>query len=268
MGADVAFPGKAAGAASRVADGLVVAGKGAGASDLLSLSRVADADVVKSIPHLDFPLSKVSHADEVIPDDVAGFRTLWEKSDAPVEHAPELVRAHEPALVGAAHESVSARAGAGSVAERGTQTEHVSDTVHSPTSEHHAPTVDRPAEGGRRQLGTVIDRFGPPDGRYTSPVIDGHQFAYDQRSLPYVEDPGQYHQYEVVKDYSDIPDAVEKLPDGERKSEIEAYVATYGLHGYKGKIAPGFGNIGGGTQVQLPIPAEYLEELGILIERF
>ena len=114
----------------------MVAGKGAGASDLLSLSlsRVADADVVKSIPHLDFPLSKVSHADEVIPDDVAGFRTLWEKSDAPVEHAPELVHAHEPALVGAAHESVSARAGAGSVAEHGTQTEHVSDTVHSPTS--------------------------------------------------------------------------------------------------------------------------------------
>ncbi|NYE08945.1 hypothetical protein F4694_005802 [Bacillus niacini] len=34
--------------------------------------------------------------------------------------------------------------------------------------------------------GEVIDRYGPANGRYTSPVIDGEPYNYDQRSLPFV----------------------------------------------------------------------------------
>ena len=42
-------------------------------------------------------------------------------------------------------------------------------------------------------VGEVIDRYGPPNGRYTSPVPESGPYAYGQRSLSYVEDPGQYH---------------------------------------------------------------------------
>ena len=72
--------------------------------------------------------------------------------------------------------------------------------------------------------GEIIDRYGPSDGTFTSPVIDGKPYSYDNRSLPYIDD----------------------------------------LISYKGEIAPGFGSSGGGIQYQLPLPVDILEELGFL----
>jgi hypothetical protein len=124
--------------------------------------------------------------------------------------------------------------------------------------------VPKPAE--------TIDRYGPANGRYTSPVPEGNPFNYDQRSLPYLEDLSKYHQYEVTGDFSKLEDYVSKCNNPQLKLKIEAQVLRYYNGDYgklvtqQGGIAEGFGSSGGGIQYELPLPVGWLEELGLLKE--
>ena len=116
------------------------------------------------------------------------------------------------------------------------------------------------------EAGEVIDRYGPSNGRYTSPVIDGTPYSYDQRSLPFVEDASKYHQYKVTGEYEDIQSYIDNCTDLDLKADIEAYIQLYDvkLDVYKGRIAGGFGVPGGGIQYQFPLPVDMLEDLGYL----
>ncbi len=116
--------------------------------------------------------------------------------------------------------------------------------------------------------GDVLDRYGPPDGRYTSPVPPDGPYPYDQRSLPYVQDPAQYHQYRVVDDLTpdNISAAIDRMDDGPLKTQILDLVERYGddFPAYEGPVGQAFGEPGGGVQVQLPLTVEQLEGLGLL----
>ncbi|MGJ7922913.1 TNT domain-containing protein [Neobacillus sp. LXY-4] len=120
--------------------------------------------------------------------------------------------------------------------------------------------------------GDIIDRYGPPNGRYTSPVMEGRPYDYVQRSLPYVEDATKYHQYEVIGDFSRLKEYVMNCDNMEIKLKVEAQIERYYNGGYskviphKGVIAKGFGSPGGGIQYELPLPVEWLEGLGMLKE--
>ncbi|NQX24458.1 TNT domain-containing protein [Curtobacterium sp. VKM Ac-2852] len=124
-------------------------------------------------------------------------------------------------------------------------------------------------------VGSVLDRYGPPDGRFTSPVPDGGPYPYDERGLPYLEDANQYHQYEVVHDVGDLRGAYDAL-DGDHKELVNALLQQRNktaddlgsLGAYRGEIAAvgRFGSPGGGVQVQLPLPVEILQVLGVLRE--
>ena len=134
------------------------------------------------------------------------------------------------------------------------------DITGSPIKEPHFP-----------KKGEQIDRYGPSDGRFTSPIVDGKPYSYDQRSLPYIEDVSKYHQYEIKSDFSDIQRYYENSTNIQLKNDIKAYMDVYGLTFedlviQKGEIAPGFGSLGGGIQYQLPLPTSMLEELGLLKE--
>ncbi|WP_420368210.1 TNT domain-containing protein [Curtobacterium sp. L1-20] len=124
-------------------------------------------------------------------------------------------------------------------------------------------------------VGSVLDRYGPPDGRFTSPVPDESPYPYDERGLPYLEDANQYHQYEVVHDVSDLRGAYDAL-DADHKELVDALLQQRkktaddlgSLGAYRGEIAAvdRFGSPGGGVQVQLPLPVEILQVLGVLRE--
>ncbi|MFS0597859.1 TNT domain-containing protein [Peribacillus frigoritolerans] len=122
------------------------------------------------------------------------------------------------------------------------------------------------------KVGGIIDRYGPPNGRYTSPVMDGKPYEYVQRSLPYVEDATKYHQYKVIGDFSRLKEYVMNCTDKELKMKVEAQIERYYNGDYskvltqKGGIAEGFGSPGGGIQYELPLPVEWLEGLGMLKE--
>lgn len=85
------------------------------------------------------------------------------------------------------------------------------------------------------EVGTIIDRYGNPYGSFTSPLGT----PYVERSLPYIENPGSYHKYKVIKP----------------------------IEGVKyGEIAQAFNQNGGGIQFKLPdiidnLLGEYLEEI-------
>lgn len=123
------------------------------------------------------------------------------------------------------------------------------------------------------QIGEILDRFGSPKGRFVSPVVDGKPYTYDQRALPYLEDPRQYHQYEVIGDFSNLEHYVEICPDREFVQKIQKYINLYYDKDYKnvvtytGEIAgvEGWGS-GGGIQDELPFYVEWLEALGLLRE--
>lgn len=134
---------------------------------------------------------------------------------------------------------------------------YVLDANDNPIRQPHTP-----------QPGDVLDRYGPPDGRYTSPVPDDGPYTYDQRSLPYVENPAHYHRYEVVGDMSDLRGAFDSAPQHVRDELLAGGLKPeyLGSQGYQGDIAPGFGSPGGGSQVQLPLTAEQLIALGLLKE--
>lgn len=130
----------------------------------------------------------------------------------------------------------------------------------SPDKESFVPNMD-----------TVIDRYGKPDGRYTSPVVDGNAYSYTERSLPYVEDLSSYHQYKVTGDFSRIEDYVNNCPDTDLKAKIDALVTQYydgdysKLSVYKGTAAKvdGWGS-GGAIQYEFPLTVEQLEKIGLL----
>lgn len=122
------------------------------------------------------------------------------------------------------------------------------------------------------KVGDVIDRYGPSNGRFTSPVIDGNTYTYDQRALPYIENPNAYHQYEVTRNFDELSDAIKNSEDRELVEKIERMAARYNidlnkLDVYEGEIGRAFSSDGGGVQWQFPLPLNYLERLGFLKEK-
>ncbi|WP_458783670.1 TNT domain-containing protein [Vallitalea sediminicola] len=121
-------------------------------------------------------------------------------------------------------------------------------------------------------IGEIIDRYGPANGRYTSPLDNGKPYNYNQRALPYIEDVSKYHQYEVINDFANIKKQFNNSTDVKLKAKIEAYMSKYKLTFdklivHKGKIAKGFGTtVDTGIQYELPMPVEWLIELKILVE--
>ncbi|MGT2866988.1 glycohydrolase toxin TNT-related protein [Streptococcus fryi] len=122
------------------------------------------------------------------------------------------------------------------------------------------------------KVGEVFDRYGPDSGRFTSPVIDGKPFTYDQRSLPYLEDASKYHQYEVIGDFSKIQDYVDNLSDIALREKLYDDVAVYyggdwnKVVAQSGDIAASFGATGGGIQWQMPFTVDELQRLGLVKE--
>lgn len=134
------------------------------------------------------------------------------------------------------------------------------DASNQPIDVAHSPKV-----------GEVFDRYGPENGRFTSPVHETGPYPYSARSLPYIEDATQYHQYRVVKDFDQIHEAVMAAPSEVRQDVLdlmETRDLTWGdlASGLRGKIAAGFGDPGGGVQMQMPLTINVLREIG-MIER-
>ncbi len=117
-------------------------------------------------------------------------------------------------------------------------------------------------------VGLQFDRYGPPSGIYVSPVPEGGPFTYDARSLPYVEDAGQYHRYEVVRDFSDLEAAIAELDDPARIADLRDTIELYNpsLLTKQGIAAPAFEHRGGGIQMELPLTVNDLIELGMIRE--
>ena len=84
-------------------------------------------------------------------------------------------------------------------------------------------------------IGTVIDRYGSQWGKYTSPL----GVPYENRSLPYIENPYAYHKYQVLKKIDNVTVS---------------------------EIAPAFGQVGGGIQYELPYNIKKLKNLGYIKE--
>ena len=83
--------------------------------------------------------------------------------------------------------------------------------------------------------GALIDRYGEPGGDFTAPKGT----PYKMRSLPYYKNQNVYHVYRVIKPIENV----------------EA-----------GRIAPAFGEWGGGIQYHLPTNVKKLIENGYLEE--
>ncbi|WP_330546356.1 glycohydrolase toxin TNT-related protein [Roseburia sp. 831b] len=83
--------------------------------------------------------------------------------------------------------------------------------------------------------GTIIDRYGSQWGKYTSPA----GVPYEQRALPYIENPNAYHKYEVLKPIDNVTIS---------------------------EIAPAFEQVGGGIQYELPNNIKKLKKLGYIKE--
>jgi hypothetical protein len=115
--------------------------------------------------------------------------------------------------------------------------------------------------------GQQFDRFGQPQGVFASPVGAAPE-PYGARSLPWVEDADQYHRYEALQDLTpaNIDAAVQRMPPGPDRREIEIAIKRYGVTTETGPIAPAFTEPGGGTQYKLPMTPEYLIELGLIKE--
>lgn len=84
-------------------------------------------------------------------------------------------------------------------------------------------------------VGALIDRYGGPGGDFTAPKGT----PYKMRSLPYYKNQNVYHVYRVIKPIENV----------------EA-----------GRIAPAFGERGGGIQYRLPTNIKELIENGYLEE--
>jgi hypothetical protein len=91
--------------------------------------------------------------------------------------------------------------------------------------------------------GQQLDRYGDPNGRYVSPVGENGPESFGARSLPHAENPYARHQYEVIRNFDELPNNI---------------VAQ------TGKAAPAFGQPGGATQIELPLRVNQLIKLGFL----
>ena len=90
-------------------------------------------------------------------------------------------------------------------------------------------------EGQTLEVGKIIDRYGSTFGKYVSP----EGTPYEQRALPYLENPNAYHKYKVIRPIENVTIS---------------------------EIAPAFEQIGRGIQYELPFPVkdllgDYLEEI-------
>lgn len=98
-------------------------------------------------------------------------------------------------------------------------------------------------------------------------------YSYGQRALPYIEDMGQYHRYEVVGDFTKLEQYVQQCKNGKLKDAILKHISRWHngdfqkIRWYRGKIAgiEGWGP-GGGIQYQFPLPVDWLEKLGVIRE--
>ncbi|MBC6308724.1 TNT domain-containing protein [Listeria sp. FSL L7-1582] len=122
------------------------------------------------------------------------------------------------------------------------------------------------------KAGQVIDRYGDPFGKFTSPVENGKILEYDTRGLPYPESVKPYYQYKVMKDINleNVKEAFSKLDMGNQRKLLESmkdYKFTFEdiARPQQGKIAEVFG-AGGGSQIQLGTVVDWYEKLGLLKE--
>ncbi|WP_285064029.1 hypothetical protein [Frigoribacterium sp. ME-P-080] len=117
-------------------------------------------------------------------------------------------------------------------------------------------------------LGTRLDREGPETGRFTSPLnADGTHAAHGTRALPWVED--DLHTYEVVGDLKNIRAAYDASTNTKLKMQIDVTMKLFNpdwnnIRVFAGEIDKAFGEVGGGTQYQLPFGADVMVELGLL----
>ncbi|MFC3931935.1 TNT domain-containing protein [Streptococcus dentapri] len=118
----------------------------------------------------------------------------------------------------------------------------------------------------------MIDRYGNPYGRFTSPLEDGEMLRYETRGLPYPEGYQPYHKYEVVKDIT--KENIVKLYNQSSKiiqDKVSVEMKKWNLsfddlaNVRKGEIAKVFGQ-GGGTQIQFGTSVSVYELLGLLKE--
>ena len=122
------------------------------------------------------------------------------------------------------------------------------------------------------EAGDIIDRYGHPYGRFTSPVGEEEIIAFNKRGLPYPEGYQDYHQYRVIHDLtrSNIEVAFNNASPELRKYLTKS-LSKYGnpidvlSNIRKGEIAMVFG-AGGGTQIQLGSNLEYYKALNLLKE--
>jgi hypothetical protein len=99
--------------------------------------------------------------------------------------------------------------------------------------------------------------------------------ALGRPRVRHLEDGRQYHQYEVPRDVGNLRGAYDSL-DGDHKELIDAFLQGRGktaddletLETYPGELAAvdRFGSPGGAVRVQLALPVEFLQVLGILRE--
>jgi hypothetical protein len=118
--------------------------------------------------------------------------------------------------------------------------------------------------------GTKVDRYGSPDGRYVSPIIDGKPYSYEQRSLPFIEDSRQYHVYEIQ--YDSIIEAINNIKNQtKRQAFLDDYYEFLSSDEScifrKGQIAPAFGQKGGGVQFEFGFSIEQLKKMGYIVEK-
>ena len=122
------------------------------------------------------------------------------------------------------------------------------------------------------QAGQVIDRYGSPEGRFTTLVENGTPASYDFRGLPYPEEMQTYHQYRVTQDinhesvqqaYNNLkPKVREDLDDAMTKFDFSLDDIA---NPQQGQIADVFDS-GGGTQIKLATSADWYEQLGLIKE--
>ncbi len=133
------------------------------------------------------------------------------------------------------------------------------------------PIVKFIEEDGIFKPGATLKRVGDAEGRYTTVIgQDGSSASYGQVSLPYAENPNAVSNQRIVRDFSELPNAVKNLPEGPLKNEITQTVNTYfnrdvnNLKVKYGQIAPAFNQPGGAVQFELPLKISTLQNLGFL----
>ena len=79
-----------------------------------------------------------------------------------------------------------------------------------------------------------------------------------------------YHKYEVLRDFSELADAIENCRDEQLKNAINIFMTDRQISDvsvFIGNIASAFGSIdGGGIQVEFPISLKLLKALDFINE--